>query len=164
MKEKDDNEVPLHRETHDVVRYVYDSRVEGHPWREVQMVSGEAIGFEFEEKPFAKGAERLAHMFYEIKSTPQGSQRVEKAMVAKESKYIQSEESKYRFQTKACKVQNKARDLSKDFNEAVGTMPLFQPAGGDDATPPPKIMFLKCSLYEFYNKNGRRLVSWWKTT
>jgi hypothetical protein len=154
MKKKDCQDVPLHRERDEVVRFVYDPRLQDDPWRAVGFINWEASGFEFEEYPFAKGAERLAHMFYEVKHTRNGCERVEKAMVAKESRFVQSEGSKYRFQTSSIRVQHKARELAIEFNEAVKKMPHFQPAGGDDLTPPPMLMFLKCSLYEYTGKFG----------
>lgn len=104
-----------------------------------------------------QGAERLAYMFHEIKpkSTGPGWEKVGKAMVAKESRYIEDEESKEAFHTNFCRVQNKAKEFSNLFNDAVRRAPLLQPSMDEVSLPPP-IDFLKCSVYEYKNSFGLR--------
>jgi hypothetical protein len=145
-----DGIVPLRRETNGVTRWLYDSNL-SYPWRAVSFINNDAAAFEMEKDPFGKGAERLAYMFYEIKHNSRGWERVGKAMVAKESRYIEDEESKETFHTDFCRVQKKASDLAKQFNEAVKKAPLLKPSG-DEVSKPPPIVFLKCSVYEYYNR------------
>ena len=76
-------------------------------------------------------------------------------MVAKESKYIEKEESKETFHLNFCRVQSKAHELSRKFNEIVKWAPKLKPAPDEVSLPPP-IMFLKCSVYEYYNDDNEK--------
>jgi hypothetical protein len=105
---------------------------------------------------YSHGAERLAHMFYEIKPTYTRGffryERVGKPMVAKESRYEEDESTKAKLHTSFCRVQHKAKELSEQFNKAVQKAPLLKPSEDKVSTPPP-ITFLKCSIYEYYNSD-----------
>ena len=94
-------------------------------------------------------------MFYEVrpKSQGQSSERVGKAMVAKESRYIVNEESKEAFHTDFCRVQSKAKEFAMIFNDRVKRAPLLKPSEDEVSLPPP-IDFLKCSVYEYSNYYG----------
>jgi hypothetical protein len=153
MKKKSDRTWQVRRETNCIQRYLYDNFNVVYPWKPVNLVNDGACGFEVEIQPFGKGAERLAHMFYEIKPTYRGLgryERVGKPMVAKESRYIEDEGSKEKFHTSFCRVQHKANERSAQFNRAVQKAPLLKPAQDEVSTPPP-ITFLKCSIYEYAN-------------
>jgi hypothetical protein len=103
---------------------------------------------------FLQGAERLAYMFHEIKpkSAGRGWVQVGGSMVAKESRFIEDEESKEAFHLSFCRVQKKSNELAKLFNQAVEKAPLLLPSR-DEASPPP-IVFLECSVYEYTNFHG----------
>jgi hypothetical protein len=154
MRGKRDKKCQVRRETGQVSRYIYDPR-QPYPWRKVEFFDKDAAGFEVEKDPFGRGAERLAHMFYEMKLTDQGWKRVGRPMVAKESRFLirRDEETKERFHTSFCKVQHKAKELAIKFNEAVNKAPLLQPED-DEVSKPPPIVFLKCSVYEYMNSDG----------
>jgi hypothetical protein len=96
-------------------------------------------------------------MFQEVKSSQagQGWEKIGALMVAKEARYIQGRESKEKFHTVFCSVQHKASELAKLFNQAVDKAPLLKPSNDETSVPPP-IFFLKCSVYEYLNTNGRR--------
>jgi hypothetical protein len=151
MRRKSDGKTRTRVEMNGVVRYLYDPS-SAYPWRAASFVNNGAAGFEVEMDPFGEGAERLAHMFYEIKRATQGWQRVGKPMVAKESRYIEDEGSKEKFHTSFCRVQLKARNLALKFNEAVQKAPLLKPSE-DEVSKPPPIDFLKCNIYEYRNKD-----------
>lgn len=150
MKHKNLGVQEVRREINGVTRYLYDPKsiAAYHPWRKVDFINNDATGFEVEKNPFGLGAERLAHMFYEIKQKSHGWERVGRALVAKESRYIQNEESKEKIHTSFCKVQHEARSLAHQFNKAVQKAPMLKPLEDEKSTPPP-IEFLKCSIYEF---------------
>ena len=149
MKHKNCGKVQVRRETNSVTRYLYDTELsDSYPWRKVNFINNGATGFEMEKNPFGLGAERLAHLFYEIKKESHSWERVGRALVAKESRYIQDEESKEKFHTSFCKVQHEARDLAHKFNEAVRKAPMLKPSEDEESIPPP-IDFLKCSIYEY---------------
>ena len=76
-------------------------------------------------------------------------------MVAKESRHIRGEESKEKFRTVFCRVQHKAREFAELFNQAVEGAPVLQPSNDETSVPPP-VFFLKCSVYEYLNTNGKR--------
>ncbi|KAL7544470.1 hypothetical protein ACHAWF_007852 [Thalassiosira exigua] len=156
MKKKSENHdlVPFRRETNGVSRWLYDPSVD-YPWREVSFFNKQTQGFDMEKDPFGKGAERLAYMIYEIRPKTRGWEQVGSAMVAKESRYIEDEESKETFHTDFCRVQSKAKELAKLFNGAVGRAPLLKPTKDEVSVPPP-IEFLKCSVYEYKNIDGVR--------
>lgn len=101
-----------------------------------------------------QGAERLAYMFHEIKpkSAGRGWVQVGGSMVAKESRFLEGEESKEAFHLSFCRVQKKSNDLAKLFNQAVEKAPLLLPSR-DEASPPP-IVFLESSVYEYKNFHG----------
>lgn len=90
-----------------------------------------------------------------MKRNQRDRERVGKAMVAKESRYFinKNEETKEKFHTSFCKVQQKAEDLAVQFNKAVMKAPLLKPTEDEVSLPPP-IRFLKCSIYEYVNSNG----------
>lgn len=97
-------------------------------------------------------------MFYEIKpklNYGPGWEQVGKAMVAKESRYIEDEESKETFHTDFCRTQGKAKELAISFNAAVKRAPLLMPSKDEVSLSPP-IYFLKCSVYEYKNNHGVR--------
>lgn len=97
-------------------------------------------------------------MFYEMrrKSNGVGWERAGgKAMVAKESRYIEDEETKETFHTDFCRAQGKAKDLAKLFNDAVRRAPLLKPSKDEVSLPPP-IDFLKCSVYEYTNNQDMK--------
>jgi len=144
------------RETRGVSRWLFDSN-KSYPWKQVDFFNRYTAGFEIEKNPFGKGAERLAYMFYEVKQGQKwpGWEKVGKVMVAKESRYIEDEESKETFHTDFCRVQTKAKDLALQFNEAVRKAPLLKPSIDEVSSPPP-IDFLKCSVYEYRNQHGVR--------
>ncbi|KAL7539511.1 hypothetical protein ACHAXR_009359, partial [Thalassiosira sp. AJA248-18] len=149
--------VPLFRkETKGVSRWLYDPRT-SYPWRQVNFFNHSSAGFDIELHPFGKGAERLAYQFYEIKRKPKGVGwgQVGKVMVAKESRFVEDEESKESFHTDFCRVQHKAKELAQLFNEAVTKAPLLQPSQDEVSLPPP-LDFLRCSVYEYTNDNGVR--------
>lgn len=150
MRKKSDEKLQVRRETSNVTRYLYDHMNLVYPWRKMTFFNNEASGFEVEKDPFGRGAERLAHMFHEIKHTCRGWERVGKPMVAKESRYIEDEETKEKFHTSFCRVQHKAKELALQFNRAVQKAPLLQPSEDEVSVPPP-INFLKCSIYEYTN-------------
>ena len=157
MRNKNDKkcQVQIRRQTHGVKRFRYDPTYHwDYPWREIEFINADASGFEVEKDPFGKGAERLAHIFYEIKRHPQaGWERVGKAMVAKESRYhIRDEGSKVEFHTSFCKVQLKAQEFAKQFNDAVKKAPSLKPSEDEVSLPPP-IVFLKCDIYEYLDTN-----------
>ena len=152
MREKKDGKMQVRRELNGVSRYLYDHLNLTYPWRNVSFINNEAVGFEVEKDPFGKGAERLAHMFYEVKRTLRGWERVGKPMVAKESRYIEDEGSKEKFHTSFCRVQHKAKELAIQFNNAVHKAPLLKPSEDEVSTPPP-LDFLKCSIYEYTDRN-----------
>lgn len=148
--------VPFRRETQSVSRWLYDPNMgAAYPWRKVAFFNNSSAGFDIETDPFGKGAERLAFMFHEIvpKQNGQGWEQVGKVMVAKESRYIEDEQSKEAFHTDFCRVQNKAKELANSYNEAVKRAPLLQPSK-DEVSMPPPIVFLKCSVYEYTNNIG----------
>jgi len=70
-------------------------------------------------------------------------------MVAKESKLIVDERYKEQFHLFYCRVQSKAQELAKLFNETVANTPVLGPR-------PPSITFLDCSIYEYTNAAGVR--------
>jgi hypothetical protein len=102
-----------------------------------------------------QGAERLAFMFHEIKpkSAGRGWEQVGGSMVAKESRFIEGEESKEAFHLSFCNVQNKSNSLAKLFNQAVEKAPLLRPSKDELSLPPP-IVFLECSVYEYTSFDG----------
>lgn len=156
-KKKGENRgvVSVRRESNDVSRWLFDTSLGTYPWRPVPFINNDATAIEVECDPFGKGGERLAYMFYEIKPTLRSWERVGKAMVAKESRYIEDEETKEAFHTSFCRVQKKASDLAAKFNEAVGKAPLLMPTNGEVSSPPP-IVFLKCNIYEYTNVDNVR--------
>lgn len=149
-------EWPSKRYVHGVSVHRYDNSLHKageYPWREIPFKTNESIGFERETCPFGKGAERLAFRFYEIKrdNSLDGFQKVGKMMVAKESKFVEDDEERNeKFHTHFCRVQDKARDLSKEFNRAVKKSPLLMPTE-EEGCRPPAIHFLKTQVYEYYN-------------
>lgn len=144
----------VRRETDGVVRYLYDHLGSViYPWRAVDFINNDASGFEVEKDPFGKGAERLAHMFHEVKFAHGKWEKVGKPMVAKESRYIEDEGSKEKFHTSFCRVQHKAKELAIQFNRAVQKAPLLKPSEEEASFPPP-IDFLKCSIYEYRDRNS----------
>jgi hypothetical protein len=136
----------VRRESNNVSRWLFDTSLGSYPWRCVPFINNDATAFEVECDPFGKGGERLAYVFYEIKPALKAWERVGKAMVAKESRYIEDEETKEAFHTTFCRVQKKASDLAAKFNEAVRKAPLLMPTN-DEVSMPPPIAFLKCNIY-----------------
>lgn len=96
-------------------------------------------------------------MFQEIKQKKkgQGWDKVGELMVAKESRYIEDEESKETFHLHFCRVQRKSQEQAKLFNEAVRRAALLIPSEDEVSLPPP-ITFLDCSIYEYTNHEGLR--------
>jgi hypothetical protein len=143
----------LKRYTQSVSRWRYDhekyDRRHKYPWTEIDFMNRNACGFEMEEDPFGKGAERLAYMFHEVDR--EGS-RLGKAMVAKDSIRIASEERKVRFHENFCRAQRKANKLAEKFNRCVKKTPCLQPV--DSGMKTPAITFLKCSVYEYEAEDG----------
>ncbi|KAL3816002.1 hypothetical protein ACHAXA_010662 [Cyclostephanos tholiformis] len=159
MKQKinDYGLVPLRRETNLVSRHQYDPKNLSNVWPRVDFFNPNCAGFDIEKDPFGKGAERLAFMFHEIKrkSTGRGWEQVGCPMVAKESRFIEDEESKEAFHLSFCRVQNKSNELAKLFNQAVERAPLLRPSTDEVSLPPP-IVFLDCSVYEYTNFRGMK--------
>jgi hypothetical protein len=95
-------------------------------------------------------------MFHEIKTktTGPGMEKVGGSFVAKESRYIEDEQSKEKFHTVFCRVQNKANEFAKKFNQAVKEATMLRPSE-NEVSLPPRIIFLKCSIYE-YTFSGKR--------
>ena len=149
---------PSRQITRTVSRWKYDrekGKETSKPWSRQKFKDPKATGFEVEIQPFAKGAERLAYRFYEIKKDgpTRELKRVGKMMVAKESKYIEDEGEKEKFHENFCRVQLKARNLSEEFNKAVHKAPKLKPKE-DEVAKPPKITFLKCRVYEYEDDKG----------
>ena len=144
----------LRRETNHVSRHLHDDKLD-YPWRQVDFIHKKVSGFEMGVDPFGMGAERLAYTFYEVKRNRDGHfERVGKGMVAKESKYTgDRQESKELFHEDFCRVQQKAKELAKEFNRIVYKAPLLKPTE-DEASRPPPIKFLNCSVYEYDNISG----------
>jgi len=89
MKHKNCGKVQVRRETNSVTRYLYDTELsDSYPWRKVNFINNGATGFEMEKNPFGLGAERLAYLIYEIQQKACGWERVGRALVAKESRYL----------------------------------------------------------------------------
>eukprot|EP00956_Cyclotella_meneghiniana_P023862 scaffold47138_cov38-Cyclotella_meneghiniana.AAC.2 len=129
MRKKSDEKLPVQREeTSKVTRYLYGHMNLVYPWKKMTFFNNEASGFEVEKDPFGRGAERLAHMFHEIKHTCRGWERVGKPMVAKESRYIEHEKSKEKFHTSFCRAQHKSKELALQFNRAVQEASLLKPS------------------------------------
>ena len=91
-------------------------------------------------------------MFQEIKpkKTGTGWEKVGELLVAKESRFIEDERSKEKFHLHFCRVQIKAQEQAKLFNEAVKKAPMLKPSDDAYSLPPP-ITFLDCSIYEYSN-------------
>lgn len=84
-----------------------------------------------------------------------GWDKVGEQLVAKESRFIEDERSKEKFHLYFCRVQMKAQEQAKLFNEVVTKAPLLKPS--DDALSlPPPITFLDCSIYEYLNYADER--------
>ena len=96
-------------------------------------------------------------MFHEIKNKSKGPgwEKVGESLVAKESRFIEGEESKEKFHTVFCHVQHRANVFAKLFNQAVKETPMLRPSEDEVSLPPP-ITFLKCSIYEYTNWDGVR--------
>jgi hypothetical protein len=89
-------------------------------------------------------------MFHEIKVNSFCCyEKVGSAMVAKESRKIEDEMTKESFHTSFCHVQHYAGVFAKIFNQAVKDAPLLRPSV-DEVSEPPPIIFLKCSVYEYF--------------
>lgn len=141
-------------ETRNVSRWRYDSELDNGdddfwPWCGNSFQNKNAIGFEVEMEPFGKGAERLAFMFHEIGP---GNKRLGKAMVAKETISISTEDRKVAFHETFCRVQYKSNILAKDFNALVAKTPALRPV--DPSMKLPIIQFLKCNVYEYTADDG----------
>jgi hypothetical protein len=143
-------------ETRNVSRWRYDIDLdEGDddfwPWDGTPFKNKGAVGFEVETEPFGKGAERLAHMFYEI--GPE-NKRLGKAMVAKETISIGQEDRKVEFHEAFCRVQHKSSVLAQGFNSVVARTHTLRPV--DPSIRLPLIQFLKCHVYEYTAEDGVR--------
>jgi hypothetical protein len=132
-------------------RYDHDSYRKGSPfpWSQINFKNQEGVGFDMEADPFGKGAERLAYMFHEL---DQNNKRVGRAMVAKESININTEERKVEFHENFCRVQRKANELAKEFTAAVKKTPSLWPV--DSSMKTPVITFLKCFVYDYVAEDG----------
>lgn len=155
MRDNFANEWPSKRFVTNVERYHYDPELASYPWEKGDFQNKGASGFEIEDNPFGKGAERLAYRFYEISWQQEQRQwkRVGGLMVAKESNKIQTsdETQKEKFHETFCKVQLKAYKLAGEFNKTVKKTPALRPIEDEVCLPPP-IHFLNCYVYE-YEKN-----------
>jgi len=140
---------PSTRFVTEVKRYHYDPSLD-YPWRLGDFRNATASGFDIEDNPFGKGAERLAYRFYEVRNDGGEFTRVGGVMVAKESKKIQNndETRKESFHLHFCKVQHKASELAHEFNRVVKKTPSLFPVEDEICRPPP-IHFLKCYVYEY---------------
>ena len=137
--------------TRKVSRWRYDrdqEKKKGDPWAQQKMKDHDAKGFTVEVHPFARGAERLAYRFHEIKKDGNQMKRAGRMMVAKESRYIEDEGDKETFHEQFCRAQLKALKLSEIFNSAVRKAPMLQPTV-DEIAKPPRLTFLKCRVYEY---------------
>lgn len=96
-------------------------------------------------------------MFHEIKPKKKGQRwdKVGDLMVAKESRFIEDEESKEAFHLHFCCVQHMAQTFATEFNDAVMKAPLLKPSDDKVSLPPP-ITFLDCSVYEYTNEYNER--------
>jgi hypothetical protein len=85
-------------------------------------------------------------MFHEIKNKSKGPgwEKVGESLVAKESRFIEGEESKEKFHTVFCHVQHRVKET-----------PMLRPSEDEVSLPPP-ITFLKSSIYEYTNWDGVR--------
>ena len=120
------------------------------PWTKIGFRNSGAVGFDIERDPFGKGAERLAYMFYEI---GRDNRRKGKAMVAKETKYVDdNEDRKIHFHESFCRTQLRANEFAKEFNRAVSKSPKLRPV--ETFLKTPDIQFLECFVYEYQAPDG----------
>jgi len=120
------------------------------PWNKTKFKNATAKGFDLERDPFGRGAERLAFTFFE---TGKHGRRVGKAMVAKETTYIDyDEERKITFHETFCRVQHVANTLAQQFNKAVQRSARLMPIHENLKTP--DIRFLDCCVYEYPSPDG----------
>ena len=141
-------------ETRGVSRWRYDKYLDDGsddfwPWDGLPFKNKGAIGFEVEEEPFGKGAERLAHVFHEIGP---GNQRLGVAMVAKETISVGNADRRVDFHEAFCRVQHKSNELAQRFNGAVARTPVLRPV--DPSVRLPLVQFLKCHVYEYTADDG----------
>ena len=157
-RNSESNTWPSTCHTSEVTRWHYDPSTPDYPWRQVGFRYNTASGFDIENNPFGKGAERLAYRFHEIRYDYDDGEfkRIGDVMVAKESKKIQNDDEtrKESFHLHFCRVQYKASELAKKFNQVVEKTPALFRAEDETCNPPP-IHFLSCYVYE-YLKNGVR--------
>ncbi|KAL7533246.1 hypothetical protein ACHAWF_004422 [Thalassiosira exigua] len=155
MKRKANDVAACRTETDCVTRWLFDPKKD--EWRQVDFFNHKTQAFEIEKDPFGKGVERLAYMFRELQpkhiGRGMGWEQVGNTMVAKGSRFIEDEETRETRLTDSCRVQTKARELAKLFNGKVKKSPLLKPTK-DEASFPPPIIFLKCSVYEYMGTNG----------
>jgi hypothetical protein len=103
-----------------------------------------------ETTPFGRGAERLAYMFFEV---DRNKRRVGRAMVAKETKYLDSnEERKIKFHETFCRVQRQSNEYATEFYKAVKKAPKLRST--DESLRTPDIRFLDCFVYEYRANDG----------
>ncbi|KAL7427287.1 hypothetical protein ACHAXH_002005 [Discostella pseudostelligera] len=80
--------------------------------------------------------------------------KVGKAMVTKESRFIERE-SKGFFHLNFCRIQHKAETLAKLFNKAARKAPMLKPSIEEVSLPPP-IYFLRCTIYQYFDDKAEK--------
>ena len=118
----------------------------------------DARGVAIKKTVFGEGSERLAHQFFEVAAD--GQTVVGESLVAKESRFIEEEESNQRelgqsaeakwkerdkFVKRFCKIQHVARKAAKEFNSKLDDIWNLDP----DTC---RVSFLDCSLYYLTDK------------
>jgi Alpha-kinase family len=119
------------------------------PWDKIPFKNDDAASFIMEDKPFGKGAERLAYMFQE---TDIAGRQLGKLMVAKESASVDSEDRKLEFHKHFCRVQRKSSKLAELFNKDVKQRPKLRPV--DDRMKAPHLSFVRCFVYTYKADDG----------
>lgn len=120
-------------------------------WRHVDFYNQhKTVGFAMEKVAFGKGTERLVYRFTEIDAK---GEFIGKTLVAKETKGVRDETKKFSFHENFSRVQITASRLAKQFNIDVHKTPTLRPINEHDQGPP-KINFVKCSVYEYENDRG----------
>lgn len=117
------------------------------PWIPTSMTNKGAFGFEMDETPFGEGVERLAFRFQEINPS---NELLGKVLVAKESKRITREKSKFHFHTVCLRTQLTAMRWAKRFEKAVSRAPTLKPSNSYEQIP--SIKFIHCHVYVYHDK------------
>jgi len=135
------------RESHDGATLLFNR---DYPWKQIEFKNNGSCGFDIEVDPFGFGAERLAYLFHEV---DEDERRVGKSMVAKESRYLQEEETRMKFHQGFCRTQTRASLFAEKFNHAVEKTPGLWP--NDKEMKNPTISFLEGSVYEYLAEDGK---------